>query len=565
MSYRALYRVWRPQTFADLVGQEHVTQTLMNALESGQLAHAYLFSGPRGTGKTSAAKIMAKAVNCTEGPTAVPCNKCEACRGVVDGSLMDVVEIDAASNRGVDEIRDLRDKVKYAPSEVRRKVYIIDEVHMLTTEAFNALLKTLEEPPQHVLFILATTEPYKLPPTIISRCQRFSFRRVPFRKIVARLRHITDTLENEVTEEALGAIARSADGGMRDALSLLDQVLAFAGDRVEISDVHAVTGSLGEEKLSEILEALVGGNAAKALDCIESLVTDGLEPERLIHELIHATRDVLLLLTAPELGEVKERLAGIETLTRLADRVSREQLVMIMDGLLDYQQQMKWAAHPRVLLELAIVQLAQGSHINEGEESSAEVRRLQERLRGLEQQVAELSSKLDALTSTAGTVTSISTKQVPNPSSPNLERKKVVIPGQIGELLKKASPEHLQKVKRSWSEVLNRVKEQKITVHAWLVNGEPVAATGQAVVLAFKNTIHRETTEKEANKFLIEQVMGEVFGSPKSLFTLMRADWEGIQKKGSPNLGSELPQKQEVDIVKEAVQFFGSELIDVID
>ena len=195
VSYRALYRVWRPQTFADLVGQEHVTQTLMNALQSGQLAHAYLFSGPRGTGKTSAAKIMAKAVNCIEGPTAEPCNQCEACRGVVDGSLMDVVEIDAASNRGVDEIRDLRDKVKYAPTEVRRKVYIIDEVHMLTTEAFNALLKTLEEPPQHVLFILATTEPYKLPPTILSRCQRFSFRRVPFGKIIARLRHITDSME----------------------------------------------------------------------------------------------------------------------------------------------------------------------------------------------------------------------------------------------------------------------------------------------------------------------------------------------------------------------------------
>ena len=266
---------------------------------------------------------------------------------------------------------------------------------------------------------------------------------------------------------------------MRDALSLLDQVLAFAGDRVDISDVHTVTGSLGEEKLSEILAALVEGDAATALDYIESLVTDGLEPERLIHELIHAARDVLLLLTAPELEEVKERLAGRETLMRLSDQVSREQLVMIMDGLLEYQQQMKWAAHPRILLELAIVQIAQGSHINEGEESSAVVHKLQERLQGLERKVAELASKLDALTSTAGAATSMGAKQVS--SSPTSERKKVVIPGQIGELLKAATPEQLQKVKRGWPEVLNRVKEQKITVHAWLVDGEPVAATEQAV------------------------------------------------------------------------------------
>ena len=246
MTYRALYRVWRSQSFADLVGQEHVTRTLKNALKEKRFSHAYLFSGPRGTGKTSTAKIFAKAVNCLEGPAPEPCNRCEPCRRIAEGSLMDVVEIDAASNRGVDEIRDLRDKVKFAPTEVRYKVYIVDEVHMLTTEAFNALLKTLEEPPDHVIFILATTEPHKLPQTIRSRCQHFPFHRISFREIVRHLHRICDAQSVEVDEAALATIARAADGGMRDALSLLDQVLAYADGRVEESTVLAVTADSRE-------------------------------------------------------------------------------------------------------------------------------------------------------------------------------------------------------------------------------------------------------------------------------------------------------------------------------
>lgn len=568
MSYRALYRVWRPQVFTDLVGQEHVTRTLMNALQSGQFAHAYLFSGPRGTGKTSAAKIMAKAVNCVQGPTAEPCNQCEPCRKVVDGSLMDVVEIDAASNRGVDEIRDLRDKVKYAPTEVRRKVYIIDEVHMLTTEAFNALLKTLEEPPQHVLFILATTEPHKLPPTIISRCQRFSFRRVPFSKIVARLRHIVDSMGSEVTGDALAAIARSADGGMRDALSLLDQVLAFAGERVEVADVHAVTGSVSENELSEILEALLDGAPAEALDSIERLVTGGLEPERLIHELVHAARDVLLLLTAPKLAEVKERLAGREGLTKLADRAKADQLARMMDGLIEYQQQMKWTAHPRILLELAMVQLCQHPEAMQSEESSAALRQLQQKVHHLERQVEMLTSRL-ASSSSMHLAESAPAQGKPSAtrSSPTATTSKGTgIVGHLHQVLKEATPKHLQTIQREWDGVLNRVKEQKITVHAWLVDGEPVAATEHAVILAFKNTIHRETTEKEANKRLIEHVMGEIFGSSKTLFTVMRADWEAMQRKAtSPQSEPVKAEKAEADIVEEAVQFFGEELIEVTD
>lgn len=225
MSYQALYRVWRPQLLEDVVGQSHITKTLKNALLQQKLAHAYLFSGPRGTGKTIAAKIVAKAINCKQAPVAEPCNECDACVGITTGSVVDVIEIDAASNNGVDEIRDIRDKVKFAPSEVAYKVYIIDEVHMLSTGAFNALLKTLEEPPAHVIFILATTEPHKIPLTILSRCQRFDFKPISNEALINRMKFILDSNQQPYEEEAIELIARAADGGARDALSLLDQAI----------------------------------------------------------------------------------------------------------------------------------------------------------------------------------------------------------------------------------------------------------------------------------------------------------------------------------------------------
>ena len=231
MAYIALYRKWRPQTFKDLVGQEHISRTLANAITSGHIGHAYLFAGPRGTGKTSTAKILAKALNCEHGPTPEPCGKCEQCRKITEGSSMDVFEIDAASNRGIDEIRDLRETVKFAPVDGRYKVYIIDEVHMLTTEAFNALLKTLEDPPAHVVFILATTEAHKVPPTIQSRCQRYDFKRITVGEIEGRLRYIAKEMKMEAEDEALSMIAIQADGGMRDALSILDQCAALADPR----------------------------------------------------------------------------------------------------------------------------------------------------------------------------------------------------------------------------------------------------------------------------------------------------------------------------------------------
>ena len=272
MGYQALYRVWRPQQFIDVVGQGHVTKTLQNALVGQKVSHAYLFSGPRGTGKTSAAKILAKAVNCELAPTSEPCNECATCRGITDGSISDVIEIDAASNNGVEEIRDIRDKVKYAPNAVTYKVYIIDEVHMLSQGAFNALLKTLEEPPKHVIFILATTEPHKIPLTIISRCQRFDFKRIQPQDIVGRMSQIIDESEISCDEQALHIIARAAEGGMRDALSLLDQAISFSSETVSVEDALTVTGSVSQSFLSRLAKAIYDKEVAVALEVLDELL-----------------------------------------------------------------------------------------------------------------------------------------------------------------------------------------------------------------------------------------------------------------------------------------------------
>ncbi|MER2256774.1 MAG: DNA polymerase III subunit gamma/tau, partial [Priestia megaterium] len=286
MAYQALYRVYRPQSFNDVVGQQHIIKTLQNALVQEKFSHAYLFSGPRGTGKTTAAKILAKAVNCEKAPIAEPCNECATCRGITDGSISDVIEIDAASNNGVDEIRDIRDKVKYAPSAVRYKVYIIDEVHMLSIGAFNALLKTLEEPPAHVIFILATTEPHKIPLTIISRCQRFDFKRISPEDIVYRMKEVLGSEELEVSEDALYEIAKASEGGMRDALSLLDQSISYSTDKVSLEDVLSITGAVSQSFIVKIVQAIFNKNIVEALDSVESLIKNGKDPARFVEDLI---------------------------------------------------------------------------------------------------------------------------------------------------------------------------------------------------------------------------------------------------------------------------------------
>lgn len=355
MAYVALYRKWRPQGFDSLVGQEAVRTALTNALETGRIAHAYLFAGPRGTGKTSTAKILAKAVNCEHGPTPNPCNKCQNCVRINDGTSMDVFEIDAASNRGIDEIRDLREKVAFAPVNGRYKVYIIDEVHMLTTEAFNALLKTLEEPPPHVIFILATTEPHKIPATIHSRCQRFDFKRVTDSDIVKRLREVADGSGIAADDDALQLIAVQADGGMRDALSLLDQCGVMA-ERVTAETVRSVLGIVGREALRELVKAVGEGNVPKSLELLEALLAGGKDVKQIITELAEYLRAVLLYKASPDYREIyltdtKEAIAAMEGL------FSTDRLMAAQERLHQCMLELRQSVRGRIAAEMCLFDL----------------------------------------------------------------------------------------------------------------------------------------------------------------------------------------------------------------
>lgn len=362
LGYQALYREWRPATFSEVSGQEHVKRTLTNMLRQGRVPHALLFSGPRGTGKTTMAKIMARAVNCHNGVTAEPCLKCPACLGVTDNTSLDVLEIDAASNRGIDEIRELREHVKFAPTQLRLKVYIIDEVHMLTTEAFNALLKTLEEPPSYVLFILATTEPHKLPATVISRCQRFDFRRIQPDSIMARLQQVAQAKGVVLTTEAARFLAQQAGGGMRDALGMLEQCMSYAEGQVDLEIVETVTGSVPTVVYLQLLEALAEGNLAAMIEQLGHELGRGREAGQYLVSYLHTLRMLLLTAHSPQVLDE----AGYEEEQRSAFKVLAERLKRSLSGIIDAalhtENDMRYGGHPRLHLELLLVKQFESVH-----------------------------------------------------------------------------------------------------------------------------------------------------------------------------------------------------------
>ena len=363
MAYQALYRSYRPQDFKSVAGQRHVVTTLQNAIKLNKVAHAYLFSGPRGTGKTSMAKIMAKALNCVHGPTTEPCNECEICKGIAKGTISDIVEIDAASNNGVDEIRDLRDKVKYLPSECRYKVYIIDEVHMLSQGAFNALLKTLEEPPSHVIFILATTEPHKIPATILSRCQRFDFQSLDKADIVERLQYVLNAENIKATPEAVDLIAESSEGGMRDALSLLDQSISYSTDDViSEDDVLAVSGNISSQIILHMLKEALESNSAEVLKSLGEIISDGKEIPRIINDVIIFLRDALLAKIGSS-NSLKSAYKTEEYQVFLA-KISNEIIYKWLDILNDTLNNIKFTTQKRAYLELGLLKMADG-HLND--------------------------------------------------------------------------------------------------------------------------------------------------------------------------------------------------------
>ena len=354
--YQALYRKYRPKTFDDVVGQEHITETLKKQVETGRLSHAYLFIGTRGTGKTTCAKILAKAVNCEHPVNSNPCNQCAACRGIDDGSILDVVELDAASNNGVDNVRALRDEAVFSPANVRKRVYIIDEVHMLSTSAFNALLKILEEPPAHLMFILATTELHKVPATILSRCQRHSFKRIPVDTIAARLNYVAQQEHLNLQPDAAALLARMADGGMRDALTLLDQ--CSGSDVITTETVISAMGLAGNLRTAQLLQSIADGDTAKTLEQFRSLWQDGKDPAALLDELSMLQRDLLMQAVAPRGG--RELLSGgydSETLQALSGAFTPAQLLANLQSIQDALTAMAAQPNPRIAAELCLIRL----------------------------------------------------------------------------------------------------------------------------------------------------------------------------------------------------------------
>ena len=376
--YQALYRKWRPQTFDQVVGQKHITETLKNQVMTGRLSHAYIFIGTRGTGKTTCARILARAVNCEHPVNGSPCGVCPACRGIADGSILDVVELDAASNNGVDNVRALRDEAVFSPAAVKKRVYIIDEVHMLSTPAFNALLKILEEPPEHLMFILATTELQKVPATILSRCQRHSFKRLDSSVIAEYLEYIASQEHMKLTHEAAEIIARLADGGVRDALTLLDQ--CSASENIDVEAVYSAMGLAGNLRIAELLDNIIGGNTAAALKSFDALWMDGKDPATLLGELNGLMRDVLMTQVAPKGGA--NLLSGgysAAQLAQFAQSMTREELLCAMDTVQGAAAQMRDGRNPKLAAELCLVSLCDNTLGESIPALRARISRLEER------------------------------------------------------------------------------------------------------------------------------------------------------------------------------------------
>src|SRR5437868_6502552 len=359
MSYEVFARKYRPQTFDDLVGQAHVTRTLKNAVEQNRLAHAYLFVGPRGIGKTSTARILAKALNCVNGPTVTPCGVCDSCKEIAGGNSLDVLEIDGASNNGVEQVRELRDNVRYAPSKGHFKIYIIDEVHMLTSAAFNALLKTLEEPPAHVKFIFATTEPQKVLPTILSRCQRFDLHRIPANLIAQHLQFIAGKEKIALDPAAAHAIAKGADGGLRDAESMLDQLVAFCGDKIAEPDVLSVFGFTSEQTVAQFTDKILQGLTPDALDLLHAEGENGKDMMKLMSDLIAYLRDLLVCKVKPDalVEDLNPELQ--KSLEAQAAMIETDRLLELIDQFAAAEGRMKWAPNKRLHFEVAVIKAIQ--------------------------------------------------------------------------------------------------------------------------------------------------------------------------------------------------------------
>lgn len=538
--YQALYRRFRPRTFDEVLGQEHVTVTLKNQIKNNNIGHAYVFSGTRGTGKTSTAKIFARAVNCIDSIDGNPCNSCEVCVGLMDESIMDVIEMDAASNTGVDDVREIREKVKYPPSKGRYKVYIIDEVHMLSKGAFNALLKTLEEPPSHLIFILATTEVEKLPQTILSRCQRFDFKRLTTNTIVHHLGNICDEIGLKVEEKALRLIGRNSDGAMRDALSLLDQCISFSEGMLTYDDTLSILGIANEDLIFNLVDYIIDGDLDMVLQKLNEIIQDGKDINQLIKDLIIHFRNLMIGKTALNPLDIIDY--DEDTVKRYVEQSKGMSLYYILNGLQalnDGENRAKWSAQPRIILEMTMVKL-----IELKDELS-----LIERVERLEKivesgYVKEVSTTKKDLVKPKES-TPVKAKKIKKEKSEESIKANIVDDG------KDISFEH---IKGEWNKVLQKIKKQRIGTQALLMEGKLVNYNNGILTIGYVDGfgIHKQAISKKEHKEFVEEVVSSNFNKEIRIEFIMLDNEKDNSK-----------ENKKEEMIREAEDFFGEDLVNI--
>jgi len=498
MEHQSLYRKWRPQTFEDIIGQKHITQTLINAISLNRISHAYIFSGPRGVGKTTTARILAKSLNCENGPTPHPCNKCERCIRITNGYSMDVMEIDGASNNGVDSIRELRNKVNFAPAEGRYKIYVIDEVHMLSQGAFNALLKTLEEPPPHVIFIFATTDPHKIPNTILSRCQWFNFRRISLADIVAKLKMIVKDEKLNVDDKTLNIIARSSTGSMRDAESALDQIIAYCGKDITSQSVREVLGIIKEEVFFEFLKAIIKNDTLKGIEIVNRTSDLGEDASQFIKNLMEYVHNLSLAKVCQK--EILN-LKGIftedrERLLKQSKTIKLEKLFDIINYLTEAERKMRYTRHPWVLLEMLVIKFTAGENYS--------LKKVEEEK---DKYFLDFSTKKDV--SGSGKKNAGTREEVP----PKKKIQDKVKTKEDSSIQAKEASTDLD-FNQAWTTILNKIKKTKMAVYSFIIASNLVTIENDKLIIGFnkKYTFHKESLEKQNNKILLQDLIKEETG-----------------------------------------------------
>lgn len=573
MAYEVLARRWRPQTFEDVVGQEHVTQTLRNAIRSGRVAHAYLFVGPRGIGKTSIARIFAKALNCKKGPAEIPCGACPSCTEIVSGSSLDVLEIDGASNRGIDEIRALRERIQYA-AHGRFRIYIVDEVHQLTSDAFNALLKTLEEPPAHVKFFFATTEAHKIPMTILSRCQRFDLRPLSTAQIVGRLAVIAKAESVNIEPAALEALARAAEGGLRDAESLLDQLIAFKGHTIQEDDVLSAFGLVSRQVIEELADDLLKGNAAGAMKAVAALDNLGKAMPRLLLELVEHFRNLLIYLDVGErINELDFGAINLDVIKRQAEGARQGRVFRMMDTLFETLDGLPRALSQRTWVETGLIRCAR----------SAAVAGVDELLK----QVRELRAELATPGSPSAHDSARASTQplLPSQAAPLQPPIQTRLPLQSMQTAAPATPtdtdDELALLAGQWREIANKVGASAAIAKSYLSDGNPIKVEPDRVVVAFAPEFkdRAELLGESRYRQAIQGTLKAVLGRQVLVeFQVVETEWNGREKSAEQpetapsrlQTGASAPQVardewEKNDVVRNVASVLNARIMDVKD